>query len=267
MPSDARVIHAFEVGAPTNMPIVRGHPQRDWMDATTDRFAYRCLPLVIANQSGWMIQNPVDFTACWNGGRKQEDVWINFGGGQTSDQFAFQVCVGPTANESDPRISSHFGGGVLTFRLPYLFQTPPEINLWVKGPSNWVKDGVCPLEGVVETDWSAASFTMNWKLTRPGLSVEFKRGEPICMIVPIPRGLAESLDPRQAPISSNPTLESEYKTWNVRRKEYLETIARTPEISKADWEKDYFQGRTPSGDYFEGHQKQVRLKEFVAKQS
>lgn len=267
MSSDARVIHAYEVSNKTNMPIVCGPPQRAWMDATTERFAYRCLPMVLANQAGWLIENPIDFTACWNGGRLQEDVRIDFGGQQSTNQFEFQVCVGPTENESDLRISSHFGNGVITFNVPYLFRTPPGINLWVKGPSNWIKDGVCALEGIVEADWSTSTFTMNWKLTRPGLNVEFKRGEPICMIVPIPRGLAESLEPQQAPISSNPELEAEYGKWNNRRRGFLDSLSLHPVSGKAGWEKDYFQGRNPSGDYFEGHQTQIRLKEFPAKRT
>src|SRR5205807_231232 len=102
----------------------------------------------------------------------------------------------------DDRIKSHFGAGVVTFTIPYLFRTPKGVNLWVKGPTNYFKDGAAPLEGVVETDWAVSSFTMNWKLTRPGLPVRFARGEPICMIVPVPRGLAEELDPHQAPIAT-----------------------------------------------------------------
>ena len=41
--------------------------QRDWMNATPHRFAYRCLPLTIVNQTGWWIRNPVGFTATWRG--------------------------------------------------------------------------------------------------------------------------------------------------------------------------------------------------------
>jgi len=47
-------------------------------------------------------------------------------------------------------------------------RTPAGVNLWVKGPANMVKNGVQALEGMVETDWTAASLTMNWKLTRVG---------------------------------------------------------------------------------------------------
>lgn len=265
MPSDAPVIHAYQVSDNRNMPIICGSPQRAWMNVTDDRFAYRCLPMVMANQAGWMIANPTDFTVCWNGGGKREDLWFNFGRRQPIDQYSFQVSVGATANEGDYRITSHFGNGIVTFEIPYLFRTPPEINLWVKGPSNSFKDGASALEGIVESDWIAATFTMNWKLTRPGLIVEFKRGEPICMIVPVQRGLAESLDPEQALITTNPKLDSELRIWHARRNEFLENLRRNRSSGKSGWEKDYFQGRSPSGDYFEGHQTQIPLKEFVVK--
>jgi uncharacterized protein DUF6065 len=41
---------------------------RYWMTATPKRFAYRCLPMVIANQSGWLILNRHKIAVTWNGG-------------------------------------------------------------------------------------------------------------------------------------------------------------------------------------------------------
>jgi Family of unknown function (DUF6065) len=223
--------------------------------------------MVMANQAGWMIPNPIDFTVCWNGGGMRQDLWFNFGGGQPIDQFSFQVAVGASENQGDHRISSHFGNGIVTFEIPYVFRTPSDINLWVKGPSNYIKDGACALEGIVETDWLASTFTMNWKLTRPGLVVEFKRSEPICMIVPIPRGLAESLSPEQALITTNPKLDAEHRAWHAGRKEFIEYLRQNRSTTRGGWEKDYFQGRSQSGDYVEGHQTQISLKEFVVQPS
>ena len=51
--------------APT---IVPGRSERAWMDATGQHFAYRCLPLTIANSMGWEILCPIGVTAGWNGG-------------------------------------------------------------------------------------------------------------------------------------------------------------------------------------------------------
>ena len=43
--------------------------ERPWMEATDQRFAYRCLPLNIANAFGWEILCPSAFTAGWDGGK------------------------------------------------------------------------------------------------------------------------------------------------------------------------------------------------------
>ena len=49
-------------------PEIRPAPLvREWMDATPEKFAYRCLPLNIANGQGWELLNEHAFTASWNG--------------------------------------------------------------------------------------------------------------------------------------------------------------------------------------------------------
>ncbi|MBI1313570.1 hypothetical protein GC176_19945 [bacterium] len=149
-------ITAYEIYKPADMPLLPAPIEREWMEQTQSRFAYRCLPLTIANQAGWVIPNPTSFTACWSGGPLPEDTKVSFGGGKP-----------------DLRISSLFGHGTITFNLPYLIRTPPDINLWVKGPTNQPKHGIQALEGIVETDWTAATFTMNWKLTCPNEPVHF----------------------------------------------------------------------------------------------
>jgi hypothetical protein len=113
------------------MKLVPAPLERPWMDQTNQRFAYRCLPLNIANQAGWLLTCPCTFDLYWYGGDAKTDIEFRF------------------LDPPDPCVSSHFGYGVVTFSLPYLFRTPPGINLWVKGPSNAPKDGIQALEGVV----------------------------------------------------------------------------------------------------------------------
>ena len=56
-------------------PEIRPAPlQRDWMDATPEKYAYRCLPLNIANAQGWELLNIGGFTATWNGGASKEAI-------------------------------------------------------------------------------------------------------------------------------------------------------------------------------------------------
>jgi hypothetical protein len=138
------------------------------------------------------------------------------------------------------------------------------MNLWVKGPSNWIKDGIQPLEGVVETDWLTASFTMNWKLTRPNHPVRFEQGEPICMIVPVPRGLAEELQPQYLPLDSDPELSRQFDAWSQGREAFNKALDEGREdIVRRGWQKDYNKGLMPSGVLAKNHQTRLKLKEFV----
>ena len=63
----------------------------------------------------------------------------------------------------------------------------------VQGPINRPKDGIAALSGIIETDWSPYSFTMNWMFTRPGTPVRFEKGEPYCHIFPVSCGALERL--------------------------------------------------------------------------
>jgi hypothetical protein len=254
------------------MPIETAPVERDWMDRSPQRFAYRCLPLAIANRAGWIIRNPTTFVAVWNGGLQKQDTQINFN--PAEDTFeSYQTYTTITLSTPpkpaqplrppDARISSHFGSGVITFSIPYLFRTPRGINLWVKGASNYVKDGAQALEGIVETDWLSATFTVNWKLTRPRMPVTFTQGEPICMVVPIPRGLAEGLDPIRAPMATDPRTLAEYKEWEKSRSQFIVDLdQRDAAAQKRGWQKHYFKGETMSGESAQDHQTRVDLREF-----
>ena len=218
---------------------------RDWMSATRNGFARRCLPLLIANQLGWEVLNPVDFTVVWDG-------TIELAGLRVSSNSEHAV----------PALS-HFGHGILTWSIPYLFHTSPGFNLLVRGPANRPKDGVAPLEGVVESDWCSATFTMNWVLTRPG-SVHFAQGEPIAMLVPFRRGELEQFDVVTSEFGDATPLFQEYQTWRSQRKLFLDNLA-TGAVSdrRGQWQGDYFRGVLGSPPAGAGwHQTRLHLASF-----
>ena len=216
------------------------------MDATDGRLAYRCLPMLIANQSGWFVLNECPFEARWNGKRDQSGVEIRY-----------------LTKGTDGSVTSHFGDGIITWHIPYLFRTPKGYNLLVRGPSNWPKDAVYALEGLVESDWSPATFTMNWKLTRTDHWVRFDRGEPICMLVPQQRGELETFEPDLLALASNPELSAGFKTWSESRSQFLGALKRRdPEAAGQKWQKHYFQGRTPEGQSTDAHQTVLSLQPF-----
>jgi hypothetical protein len=146
------------------------------MDDLPQAYAYRCLPLIIANAHGWEVCSPVDFTATWNGGGSKDDIAIETGA----------TGLMPT---------THFGSGILTFHVGYLFRTDPGVSLMAQGPINRPKDAIQPLSGVIETDWSPYTFTMNWQFTRADTPVHFEKGEPFCHIFPMQRDALEQVEP------------------------------------------------------------------------
>jgi hypothetical protein len=159
--------------------------------------------------------------------------------------------------------SGHFGGGILTWRLPYLFRTPPGYNLLVRGPANLPKDGAVALEGLVETDWAVAPFTMNWRLLRPGVSVVFEPGEPVCMIVPQARGELERFSPVVRGIDESPETATATRTWLRSRSQFLMTKTWLPPRSSAQtWQGHYFHGTSPFGTSAKEHQRKLVLEPF-----
>jgi hypothetical protein len=217
------------------------------MDRTDDGFAYRCLPLNIANAHGWMILNPAAFVAEWDGRSGLEG-----------------VSVRPVAGGSQVIAGGHFGVGVLTFSIGGLFRTEPGYDLVVTGPFNQPKDAIQPLTGIVETDWAPFTFTMNWKFTRRNTPIAFEKEEPFCMIFPIKRGLIEAVEPEFRTIDSEPEVNAAHKAWSDSRRAFNQGL-RVPgsEAQAEKWQKDYFRGSDRFGDSPPDHRTKVRAKPFA----
>jgi len=227
---------------PGELPkIIPAPTERAWMDATPQGFAYRCLPMNIANAHGWMILNPTPFAAIWDGGAGREAIKIQ-----------------PMAGGAAALALSHFGAGVLTFNVHALFRTEPGYDLVVTGPVNAPKDAIAPLTGIVETDWSVSTFTMNWKFTRKNTAVRFDRDEPFCMIYPVPRGIVEQTEPVMAEMTGE--VKAQYESWAESRRQFNEALAVPgSEAQRQKWQKDYFQGAGPAPA---DHRTKVKAKEF-----
>ena len=229
------------------MPIVAAPRERAWMEATPQRFANRCLPLLIANQAGWLVLSAHKVAATWDGGVGLENLRVEHLAG--APPFS---------------ASSHFGSGILTFSMPYLFRTPPGFNLLTRGPTNNPKDGISPLDGVVETDWLEATFTMNWKLTRPRHTVVFEIGEPVAMLVPMPRGELELFRPEIRDLADDPETAAAFQRWADSRNQFNVDLKQPgSEAQRQRWQKHYFQGGSVSTAKPIEHQSRLSLQPFV----
>lgn len=229
--------------------LIRPAPvERDWMESSQERFAYRCLPLNIANAYGWEILLPNGFQASWNGKPDAKGVEVYYDMGLQAP------------------VIGHFGHGVLTFHVTCLFRTAPGYDLMVQGPINRPKDAIAPLSGIIETDWAPYTFTMNWMFTRPDQIVRFERGEPFCHFFPVKRGEIEEFEPRIVPITANLELQRQQKAWTERRNQFMQELPKEGSMANEErWQKLYYRGVDAQGNEVKtaNHRTRVRLKPFT----
>jgi hypothetical protein len=182
--------------------VLRPSPvRRHWM--TEQPIAYRCLPMVVANQWGWQVLCPTDVRVAWDGRVEPEGLRVD-----VDPQWALPI-------------ASHFGLGIVTFTPPWVFRTAPGWDLYAKGPSNRWKPNCAPLEGIIETWWLNYPFTLNWKLVEPGV-VYFRKGESLAQLVPVPHGTFLDATAVEAPIvTAEPKAAAELKRWLDERRRIL----------------------------------------------
>jgi len=212
-------------GAPDDVHrLIRpARPTREWMDRTPERYAYRCIPLSAANTMGWEILNPVNCEFRWNGLTPHQELTVY------SDR---QLRYGPR---------SHFGTGVVTWDLPFMFRTPPDYGMVVTGPANHDRADIVPLDGFVRTDWLPFPFTMNWRITAPDTTIRFDEGEPIARIFPYPLELLDDARIELRELSADPEFERQFRDWarqrhrNYRKRE--EKAVSAPGAAKRDLEE------------------------------
>lgn len=233
---------AHEVYRGGGLPLVPAPPVRDWMSAAPHGNPKRCLPLLIGSSFGWHVLARTRIVAAWPGGDEPEHVVV------------LEECGEP----GWPRAAeSIFGLGVVTVHPGLLFRTPPGWALLVTEPFNAAKDGIRGLTGVVETAWSPATFTINWKFVRPGLAACWEPGEPIAQIVPVRLRELERFAPEVRALRDEPELQAAYSRWSAARDEH-----RTTNRDPKKWQADYQRGAI-AGVHAEEHLTRLRLRPFT----
>jgi hypothetical protein len=264
---------AYELKPDTGFQLVPGPRTQPWMAETPYQSARRCLPMLIANQAGWLLLNNRSVRVLWNGGDDPRGsimiqpvderaaarvVTFAQGGTIVEDPVRAEALPRPATRLEYPlKARSTFGYGIVTWEPPLLFRTSPGYNLLVRGPANCPKDGVTALEGIVETDWCPATFTVNWKITCPNTWIEFAAGEPLAMLVPQRRGELEEFEPEIRALETNPELSEAYGAWRDVR------LAQKRGDGPDECRLDYMRGSMPDGTAGDQHQTRLTLRSFT----
>ena len=182
------------------------------MGQTKDKFAYKCLPLTIANQYGFAVLSPADFTVEWWGGQDPGNVSFN---------------VNSKDSEMKNYFHTYFGGGTLTIHLDFIIKTPEGFSTYIRGVPNETKKGIRHLDAIVETDWLTYTFTCNFLFTEPGIHT-FKKGEPLFTFFPIERNTVENFEIREISIESNPEFAKDLEVYDQAVSGFFESKTEKP---------------------------------------
>ena len=206
-----------------------------------NKHAEKCLPLSIANTIGWEFLCPDGVTITWDGGPSEEALTVVF------DHPERWATARTDTSRPQPFAKSHFATGVVTFDIGRLLRTPPGWSLMVTGKPNDYRDGIYPLTGVIETDWLDYTFTMNWKMTRPG-TVRFEQGEAFAFVTPIQIAPIVECQPVEHSLADHPELAGNVRAGAIERDQLMARLkARDPETVKHPWGRRYWLGQQPEG--------------------
>jgi hypothetical protein len=159
-----------------------------------------CLPVKIAGELGWDMRLPEDFTLRWDGGYSSKAITIS-------------KAKNP---ENWDTISSSMGYGIISFKIPYLFDIEPGNFLWIKAPTNNpLSLDLYPTEGVVESDWFPGHITMNYRVTTPNVDIHLSEGKSYCRVVPYPKNYIETFSPQWQSMEDNPEFARRYENYTV----------------------------------------------------
>lgn len=109
----------------------------------------------------------------------------------------------------------------------------------VQGPMNTPRDAIAPLAGVIETDWSPYTFTMNWKFTAAGRPARFEKGDPFCCLYPVRRQQLQEMQPEIRSLSEDPDLAQRYNEWTQGRQRFNAELSQPGSSAQEEkWQKN-----------------------------
>ena len=226
---------------------LKGNAKRDWFGDG----AYRCLPLTIANQYGFIIKSAYDFSIFWDGD-DDHDLIVEFLDPEFQNAFAPEL-------PAIQKFATNFRSGILSIINYCVLRTPPGVNLMTIQPPNIIDnpDLFC-ISGVIESDNLRPIFTFNLKVLTPNKKINIKKGDALSGFIPIQRYFVENFSLENAEDHfDKETLESEYHDLDLHM---WERQVVDPVTKKYGSGRRYFQGIHGDDTKFKDHQKNLRNK-------
>lgn len=139
--------------------------KRDWMDKTSEKHAYKCLPVTLANTIGWNLSCTQDIIFTWDG--------IN-------DQSPDHIKI------SSPKYA-HAGRGqsTISFDTQLIFRTDVDVSIWIINPVNFFNNDFEIMSSLVSTSFYDNTLPLAIRAKRINEETVIKSGTAIASIIPI----------------------------------------------------------------------------------
>jgi hypothetical protein len=112
----------YELWGGHGLRLVPASPNRDWMNNTAWRNANRCLPMLMANQSGWVLLNNAPVRMRWHGGIDKASIEFEYGAGVAATVAQAQASGGGSLMGWPAAPASLFGHGIVTWSGAVVYQ-------------------------------------------------------------------------------------------------------------------------------------------------
>jgi hypothetical protein len=153
----------------SNMKVSPMSIKRDWMDATSEKHAYRCFPVTQANVIGWSISCLNDISFIWNG--------IN---DQTGDNVKIL--------QGEETCYTGRGQSSLSFNTGLHFKTTENISLFTINPVNYFSDDFETMSSLISISFFDNPLPLAIKARSANKEILIKAGTPLATIIPISLG-------------------------------------------------------------------------------
>jgi len=155
-----------------------GHPvkieqtriQRDWMDATDNKHAYKCFPVSQANTIGWSISFLHDIEFIWDG---------------ISDTSDSHVTI--LKDEGNIAYTTR-ANATVSFQSGLYFKTEQDMSILSISPPNYFIDGASAFTSIISTSFFPDSYPIAWRITKPNTPILIPAGTPVATLIPISVG-------------------------------------------------------------------------------
>ncbi len=140
--------------------------KRDWMDATSEKHAYRCFPVTQANVVGWSIFSNQDIEFIWDGTNDQSPDHI-------------EIISAPEGSYGGRGQSS------VSFNTGLVFRTDEDVSLLTINPVNYFNEDFETMSNLISTSFYDNPLPLAIKARTPNKKVIIKAETPLATIIPI----------------------------------------------------------------------------------